>query len=118
MRILHGFFLLIMLLFIAVQFNDPDGFFWAVVYSIPALLMLVTVIRPFWFSKRPGRLFRWVVVAAMAVGVVYFWPKTPGFWRQDVWWETESAREGMGMMIAFLIAASAFLAKRPSEQAQ
>ena len=27
----------------------------------------------------------------------------PGFWRKDVWWVEETAREGMGMMIAFAV---------------
>jgi hypothetical protein len=26
-----------------------------------------------------------------------------GFWRKDVWWVEETAREGMGMMIAFVV---------------
>jgi len=34
--------------------------------------------------------------------VAWFWPQTPGFWHQEVWWVTEEAREGMGMMIAFI----------------
>ena len=111
MRILHGFLLLLMLLFIAVQFNDPDGLLWVGVYGVPALLMLLAVAWPPWFSNSALRLLRWVLLAAAAAGVVYFWPKTSGFWRQEVWWETESAREGMGMMIAFLVTASAFLVK-------
>jgi hypothetical protein len=27
----------------------------------------------------------------------------PGFWRKDVWWVEETAREGMGVMIAFAV---------------
>ncbi|MGR3609855.1 MAG: hypothetical protein ACU0BN_13505 [Sulfitobacter sp.] len=34
-------------------------------------------------------------------GIFWYWPQTPGFWRQEVYWVTEEAREGMGMMIAF-----------------
>lgn len=110
MRIVHGLLLLVMLLFIAVQFNDPDGLLWAGIYGVPSLMMLVAIMRPQWFSMPTGRVLRWVAVAALAAGIVYFWPKTSGFWRQEVWWETETAREGMGIMIAFLVAASAFLA--------
>ena len=36
------------------------------------------------------------------LGTIFYWPQTPGFWRMEVWWETEAAREGMGMMIATL----------------
>ena len=27
----------------------------------------------------------------------------PGFWRKDVWWVEETAREGMGVMIGFAV---------------
>ncbi len=111
MRILHGVLLLLMLLFIGVQFNDPDGVFWAVVYSMSAQLLLIAVIWPQAYSKPLLNVLRWVYVVTLAVGVIYFWPKTPNFWRQDVWWETETAREGMGMMIACLAAASVFLVR-------
>jgi len=114
MRIMHGILLLVMLAFMAVQYNDPDGPLWLAIYSAPALLMLIAVVRPEFYSTLVGRLGRWLIVAAMVAGVVYFFPTTAGFWRQEVWWETESAREGMGMMIAALIAASAFLARRKS----
>ena len=40
---------------------------------------------------------------ASLAGVAYYWPTTPGFWRQDVWWETETAREGMGIMIVAIV---------------
>ena len=49
-----------------------------------------------------------VSVVMSAAGVVYFWPETPGFWRMEVWWETETAREGMGMTIAMLVLAIVF----------
>ena len=51
---------------------------------------------------------RWPFVFRMAViGIVFFWPKSPDFWRVAVWWETETAREGMGMMVATLAVAVA-----------
>jgi len=99
-----------MLLFIAVQFNDPDGLLWAVIYAVPALLMLLVVLRPNCFQARSARLLRWLFVALMAAGTILFWPSTPGFWQQSVWWETESAREGLGMMVALLVTLSSFLA--------
>ena len=46
-------------------------------------------------------------------GSVYYWPKTPNFWMQDVWWETETAREGMGMwFLGLSLAVAAFVAFR------
>ncbi len=111
MRILHSSLLLMMLLFMVVQYNDPDGPLWVGIYSLPALMMLVAIVQPGIFANRLGRVLLWVALVALAAGVVHFWPKTQGFWRQEVWWETESAREGMGMMIAFLVGASALLVK-------
>ncbi len=111
MRILHGILLLIMLLFVGLQYDDPDGLQWAVMYLAPVLLLLIAIVRPQTYAELPGKLLRWTVIIGLAMGVLYFWPKTDGFWRQDVWWETETAREGMGMMIAFLVATSTFLAR-------
>ena len=109
MRILHGLLLLTMLLFTLLQLNDPDGLLWTAIYTIPTLTMLVAVLRPQWFRTTAGRFVRWVSVGSMAAAVAYFLPKTSGFWSSDVWWETEAVREGMGVIIAFLVAASAFL---------
>ena len=36
---------------------------------------------------------------AAIVATVWYWPAEEGFWRQEVWWESETAREGMGIMI-------------------
>ncbi len=49
-------------------------------------------------------------VAAMA-GTVYFWPRMPGFWRHEIWWEEETAREGMGMMIVVMFLLTAWVAR-------
>jgi len=119
MRLFFGILLLVMFLFMAVQYNDPDGPLWVLIYSVPALLMLVAMLRPGWFSRRAGRWIRAVMVLGLAAGVIWFWPSSEGFWRQEVWWETETAREGMGMMIAFLVGAAAFLvrAKEPTSVA-
>ena len=40
-----------------------------------------------------------LTTAAAVAGTVYYWPRVPGWWRKDVWWNEETAREGMGMMI-------------------
>lgn len=73
--------------------------------------MLIAVVRGKWFLAPSGRLLRWIAVALMAAGTVFFWPKTENFWQQSVWWETESAREGLGVLVALLVALSSFLVK-------
>ena len=80
---------------------------WIVIYLIPALWAALAAFRL--GALGDNRLFAALcaTVLAAAVGTAYFWPDTPGWWRQDVWWEVETAREGMGMMVvtaALLIA--------------
>lgn len=99
MRIINGIFALLLLLFAAVQYNDPDGAFWIVVYGIGALWCGLAALRPAIYRiSLPFMLFAATVVVAL-YGLFHFWPDTPDWWKQDVWWETETAREGMGMMI-------------------
>jgi hypothetical protein len=35
--------------------------------------------------------------------VVFYWPQVPGFWHKEVWWNEETAREGMGVMAALVV---------------
>ncbi|MFK7856695.1 MAG: transmembrane 220 family protein [Granulosicoccus sp.] len=103
MRYLHVIFLLLMLVFAAVQYNDPDGLMWVAIYSIPALWSAVAAFWRSWFSHLSARLALLASIAASLIGVVYFWPLTPRFWTKDVWFEVETAREGMGLMIVALV---------------
>lgn len=99
MRIVNGVLCVFMLLFAAVQYNDPDGLLWIPVYLVPAAWTGFAAYRPGALRGRwPSRGLAACVVLAL-VGVVHFWPRDAGWWRQDVWWESEPAREGMGFMI-------------------
>jgi hypothetical protein len=103
MKYLNIILCVMMLAFIAVQYNDPDGLTWGLIYLVPTV----------WAGLAAFRLDRvtgdrsMAVMALSVVGTIvltaYYWPTTAGFWRQDVWWETETAREGMGMMIATFV---------------
>lgn len=103
MRIVNGVLSALMLVFALVQYNDPDFWFWGPIYGVAASLAAIAAFRP--SSFRSGGLFAVTVVCAVLaiVGTVYFWPTDEGFWRQDIWWESETAREGMGMMIVTLV---------------
>ena len=46
MRYLNGFFCVIMILFVAVQYNDPDYAIWMVIYGISAICAGVAALRP------------------------------------------------------------------------
>lgn len=112
MRLVNGVFACLLILFAVVQFNDPDGPFWALAYGIGALWCAVAALRAALYAT-PAFLAYVASLAAAIAGVVWFWPRTPNFWMQDVWWETETAREGMGMMIlAIALLAAGFVALR------
>lgn len=99
MRIVNGVLAVLLALFAFAQVNDPDGMFWAAVYAVGGLWCGLAAVNPAAGALKPVRsVFGFSLVTAV-LGTVWFWPKTPGWWRQDVWWETETAREGMGMMI-------------------
>ena len=99
MRIANGIFVVLLILFSAVQFNDPDGLFWVVVYGAGVIWCAIAAFHSGLFRR--GLVFGLYVLTMLTAigGLIYFWPKTPQWWLQDVWWETETAREGMGMMI-------------------
>ncbi len=99
MRYLNGFLCVIMILFVAVQYNDPDYAFWMVIYSIPAVWAGVAALRPAVLACDLCIAGLVLMTAAAVAGTVYYWPTMPGWWRKDVWWIEETAREGMGMMI-------------------
>jgi hypothetical protein len=109
MKILNVVLCVLMILFAGVQYNDPDGMFWVVIYLIPAIWAGLVAFRPAFVRATPPFALLGACVIASLAGVVYYWPKTPEFWRRDVWWETETAREGMGMMIAAAVLLVAFL---------
>ena len=99
MKYVNAVFCLVMLLFAAVQYNDPDPYFWIPIYLIPALWAAVAAYRP---QALRGRLPSLGLAASLALavaGTIYLWPQDQGWWRQEVWWKSETAREGMGVMI-------------------
>ena len=103
MKAIYIVLLLLMLLFISVQFNDPDGLSWMAIYAVPAIW---TAIAAFRRSVLGNKFAHWCLLTCIflsVAGMIYYWPKSEGWWRQEVWWEVETAREGMGMMIITLV---------------
>lgn len=117
MRVLCGVLAALMLLFAAVQYNDPDGLFWAGVYGTGALWCGFAAFSPATLAWTPARVALAATVALGALGVVAFWPDAERWWSIDVWWPEvtgETSREGLGMMVLFvaLLAAAAVALRR------
>lgn len=112
MRIVSGVFCVAMVLFTVVQFNDPDVLHWALIYGVAAAWCGVAAFRPMLLSGVLTQRLLLATLVLAAVGTVWYFPKTPGFWHTEVWWVTETAREGMGMMIAFIAIAIAWVTGR------
>ncbi len=111
MRVFCGILSLLMLLFIGVQYNDSDGAIWMLYYAIPAIAAAVAALKPRWLLGSQASWLLPLSIAAAVVGMFYYWPKTPQWWAKDVWWETETAREGMGMMIVLFVLLMVLLAR-------
>ena len=118
MKVVTTLLMLMMLLFMAVQYNDPDGLFWMCVYSVPAIWCAVALLRRDYFVQRQVHIALRASIALSFIGIIYFWPLTPKFWRQEVWYEVETAREGMGLMIVSFVLLVVFFQARSQRRAQ
>lgn len=96
---------LLMVAFAAVQYNDPDGLLWIVLYLVPAAWAFAAAFRPGAVRSLAGERLLWATLAAGVGTMVFYWPAVPYFWRKDVWWVEETAREGMGVMVSVAVLA-------------
>ncbi len=112
MRIVAVVFCILMLLFTGVQYNDPDALYWIIIYGSAAIWCGVAAFRPVLLGMPLWRGLLIATLVLMAAAVVWHWPRTPDFWRQEVWWVTETAREGIGLMIALIAVAVAWFTAR------
>jgi len=111
MRLLRLVLALLMILFAAVQFNDPDGPKWMIIYGVPALLALLCCFRPQTYHSPVLRGLLLLSLLAAVGGMIYYWPKSEEWWTQEIWWEVETAREGMGLMITVVVLALIYAAQ-------
>lgn len=104
---------LMMVGFAAVQYNDPDMPLWVLMYAVPAVWMYAVTIRLQGVVGSPDLMrLLWATVAFYVVAVISLWPTMPNFWRKEVWVVEETAREGMGVMIALGVVLVALLNTR------
>ena len=108
MRYVFAGLALIMLLFAIVQYNDPDGPLWMVLYGVPALWAGIAWMQPHLLTGKTPLLLLGGSVLAGLVLVVVLWPPAEEWWRTDVWWESEASREGMGLMLAAAVLLAVF----------
>jgi len=107
----------VMVGFAAVQYNDPDALLWIVIYLVPAAWAFAAAFRLQQVRSQAGERLLWASLVVGAATTVYYWPTMPEFWRKDVWWVEETAREGMGVMIGLavlLVALATALLRKPA----
>jgi hypothetical protein len=99
MRYVNGFFCVVLMLFAVVQYNDPDGVLWFLIYAIPAAWAGLAAFRPgLLTASRPQTVAAYAVCLAAAIlGSLYMWPSLP-----QSWIHVEEEREGLGLIIATL----------------
>lgn len=98
-RWINGLLFVVLASFTGVQYNDPDFYFWGAVYGCGAAWCAVAAFSPALLRHLVVRVLLALCVVLAIVGTVHYWPTEAGFWQREVWWESERAREGMGMMI-------------------
>jgi Transmembrane family 220, helix len=101
MRYVHMILCLTMLGFTAVQYNDPDALLWIVYYIVPAGWAYLAAFRPQILGAPRTRQWLWTCTLAWLGLVIFYWPTMANFWRSEVFMAEETAREGMGLMIAW-----------------
>lgn len=112
MRILNIIFGLLMVVFAAVQLNDPDSLIWMVYYLIGAAWAFIAAFRGAWLRSPLGKSLLWISILVALGGVIYYFPQMDRFWERDVWWVEETAREGMGVMILLVVMLVALISSR------
>lgn len=103
---------LLMLVFAAVQFNDPDGMIWMFYYLVAAAWAFLAAFRSQRARSAGAQVALWSCLAIATIGVIYYFPQMDRFWERDVWWAEETAREGMGVMILWLVLLVALITTR------
>jgi len=92
--IIKGFTLVgsvLFFLFAYWQFNDPDAFWWVVIYAVAAAVGLVTL-----FRKIPWQAMMTAAVLIISLGLYYVWIVIS---QQLHYFEDEVGREMMGSLM-------------------
>lgn len=118
MKGIYSFLILCMLAFAGLQYNDPDGLYWATVYLVPAIAMGFAAFAPNRLQTGLGRCLVVASVGMLAAGIWVFWPSQTFARPLSEWMALEPAKETMGLLIALLCNAltipTAFSSKQSS----
>ena len=95
MRWLHAVLGVILIFFAALQYNDPDPYFWGPVYGFAALWALLAAWRPALLGGRSA--MRLGAVACAILFLIGFAWLEPTIGRD--WIHVEEAREALGYLI-------------------
>ncbi len=106
MNWLTGLFLLIMLLFAALQYNDPDALLWIAIYGLVAVWCALTLWRPGLLRATPA--LRWAALASLAAyGMGFLWliPTYSGQFLSNSMMApgVETTREAFGLLICVIV---------------
>ncbi len=112
MKVLNVVLGLLMIVFAAVQMNDPDSLIWIVYYLIGAAWALIAAFKSQWLRSPVGNGLLWLSILVAVGGVIYYFPQMDRFWEREVWWVEETAREGMGVMILLVVMLIALFSSR------
>lgn len=103
MRAINGLFCLVLILFAVVQYNDPDFFFWFLIYALGATWCGLAAFMPEVLTTHGILRASFLVSLIGAVaGTAYFWPSNSAWWSGQVIWDNELVREGLGMAVVTL----------------
>ena len=68
LRLIDAFLCVLLVAFAAVQYNDPDFYFWVPVYLLPAALAGLAAYRPWQLWRQPLRTVLLLCIVAGGLG--------------------------------------------------
>lgn len=86
---------LLFIVFGLVQYNDPDGWLWMIIYGSAALISFLS------YRSALPRILYMVMIGVYLLGAIYLWPQTyQGLSLKDGFAPSiEEARESLGLVI-------------------
>ena len=101
MRYVNIVLCVLMILSAAFHFNDADPVFWMAIYLIVAAWTGLAAFRPD-ILRTDLALTGLSLCLLGSIGfMITLWPADDGWWRQEVWLESETAREGIALIVIF-----------------